>query len=249
MERPSATTAFSARQTPLGDAAVVIGGSLAGLLAGRVLADYFRQVTIIERDALPDEVAPHKGVPQGKHAHGLLGMGQQIMGRYFPGLFDELRAGGATPVDLGYDTGWYQSGCWRARTHSGMIASVQSRPFLEAGVRRRVRALPNVRFLTECDATGLQTDSARGRITGVHIHQRDGAGEDTTVPADLVVDAGGRGSRVPQWLEGLGYPRVEEAQVKIDLAYTTAFFRIPANFVANWKMLLIISQPDRKSVV
>src|SRR5689334_23725879 len=83
----------------LGEDAVVIGGSLAGLLAGRVLADYFRQVTIVERDALPDTVAPRKGVPQGRHAHGLLGLGQEIIGRYFPGMFEELRAQGATPVD------------------------------------------------------------------------------------------------------------------------------------------------------
>src|SRR4051794_36653855 len=153
MERTSATTALPARQTLLGDTAVVIGGSLAGLLAARVLFDYFRQVTIIERDALPDEVAPHKGVPQGKHAHGLLGMGQQIMGRYFPGLFEELRSAGATPVDLGYDTGWYQTGCWRARTRSGMVASGQSRPFLEGGVRRRVRAVPDGAILARCGPT------------------------------------------------------------------------------------------------
>ena len=80
MERTS-TAIRSAGPMILGDTAVVIGGSLAGLLAGRVLAAWFRQVTIVERDALPDEVAPRRGVPQGRHAHGLLGMGQQIMGQ------------------------------------------------------------------------------------------------------------------------------------------------------------------------
>src|SRR4051812_21007290 len=142
----------------LGKHAVVIGGSLSGLLAGRVLADYFEQVTIVERDPLPDAVEPRKGVPQGKHAHGLLGLGQQIMSRYFPGLFEDLRARGASAVDLGNDTGWYQAGCWRVRVDSGMVASTQSRPFLEAAVRQRMRAIPNVEFLTGHAATGLQTN-------------------------------------------------------------------------------------------
>jgi 2-polyprenyl-6-methoxyphenol hydroxylase-like FAD-dependent oxidoreductase len=247
MERTSAAASAPSRFTPLGDTAVVIGGSLAGLLAARVLTGYFRQVTIIERDALPDAIAPHKGVPQGRHAHGLLGMGQQIMGHYFPGLFEELRQAGATPVDLGYDTGWYQAGCWRARTQTGMVASLQSRPFLEGAVRRRVRALPGVRFLTECDATGLQTDSARTRVTGVHIHQRADPAHDATLPADLVVDAGGRGSRLPLWLEGLGYGRVEEVNVRMDVAYTTRFYHIPAHFAADWKMLIIIPQPPHET--
>jgi len=247
MERTSAAGSAPSPAPRLGDTAVVIGGSLAGLLAARVLAGYFPQVTIIERDALPDEIAPHKGVPQGRHAHGLLGMGQQIMGQYFPGLFEELRQAGATPVDLGYDTGWYQAGCWRARTRTGMVASLQSRPFLEGAVRRRVRALPNVRFLTECDATGLQADSAHNRVTGVHIHRRADPAQDATLPADLVVDAGGRGSRLPLWLEGLGYGRVEEVHVKMDVAYTTRFYRIPANFAADWKMLIIIPQPPHET--
>ena len=68
----------------LGASGVVIGGSIAGLVSARILADYFEQVTVVERDALPDKGDPRKGVPQGRHAHGLLGKGQEIMGGYFP---------------------------------------------------------------------------------------------------------------------------------------------------------------------
>jgi 2-polyprenyl-6-methoxyphenol hydroxylase-like FAD-dependent oxidoreductase len=232
--------------TRLGDHAVVIGGSIAGLLAARVLADYFAEVTIVERDSLPDTVAPRKGVPQGRHAHGLLGLGQQVMTRYFPGLFEELRAQGATPVDLAYDTGWYQAGCWRARVDSGMVASLQSRPFLETAVRRRVQALPNVRFLTGHTATGLQAGADSSHITGVQVQSQAGADE-TILPAALVVDAGGRGSRAPQWLEALGYPPVEETHVKMDVGYTTCFFRRPPGFAADWKMLILIPQPPHET--
>src|SRR4051794_3956752 len=47
--------------------AVVIGASMGGLLAARALADYYGEVTVVERDALPDGYEPRKGVPQGRH--------------------------------------------------------------------------------------------------------------------------------------------------------------------------------------
>ena len=37
----------------LGDRAVVLGASMGGLLAARVLADFYRTVVVIERDELP----------------------------------------------------------------------------------------------------------------------------------------------------------------------------------------------------
>ena len=70
--------------------AIVIGGSIAGLLTARVLTNHFAQVTIIERDVLPDSADFRKGAPQARHAHGLLVRGQQIMESYFPGLSAEL---------------------------------------------------------------------------------------------------------------------------------------------------------------
>ena len=50
---------------------VVLGAGMGGLVAARVLADHYARVTIIERDRLPAE-GPRKGVPQGRHVHGLL---------------------------------------------------------------------------------------------------------------------------------------------------------------------------------
>src|SRR5262249_49154621 len=58
--------------------AVVIGGSMAGLLAARVLARHFECVTVLERDHFPAAPAPRKGTPQARHAHVLLGRGQRI---------------------------------------------------------------------------------------------------------------------------------------------------------------------------
>jgi 2-polyprenyl-6-methoxyphenol hydroxylase-like FAD-dependent oxidoreductase len=227
----------------LGASAVVIGGSIAGLVSARILSDYFEQVTLIERDPLPDNNEPRKGVPQGRHGHGLLGRGQLLMTHYFPGLVEELQKQGGLPVDLGYDAGWYQGGHWRLRVSSGLTVSVQSRPLLEGTIRRRVHALPNVRILEEHDAEGLQMNAAHTAVTGVSVRHRGDSASPTTIAADLVVDAGGRGSRTPHWLEEAGYPRVEETQVKMDVGYTSRIFRRTPVAGADWKAIIIIPTP------
>ena len=83
----------------LGDIAVVLGGSMAGLLAARVLAERFTTVVVVERDRLPDAPEPRRGVPQGKHIHGLLAGGQQAFEQLLPGLTQELEADGVPVGD------------------------------------------------------------------------------------------------------------------------------------------------------
>ena len=75
--------------------AVVLGASMAGLLAARVLTDFYETVTVVERDWLPDGPVNRRGVPQGRHAHALLGRGSQILDELFPGFLDDLVAAGA----------------------------------------------------------------------------------------------------------------------------------------------------------
>jgi choline dehydrogenase-like flavoprotein len=90
--------------------AVVIGASMAGLLAARVLADHFRRVTVVERDRLPIGPEPRKGLPQARHVHILLWRGQVILDRLFPGLQGELGQAGAPRVDWIGDARWYSFG-------------------------------------------------------------------------------------------------------------------------------------------
>ena len=124
--------------------AVVLGASMAGLSAAAVLASRFDEVVIVERDELPDEPGDRRGVPQGRHAHGLLPAGLERLEGWFPGLTEELVAGGARYLDIGADVLWYQGGGFRHRFQSGMKGPVGSRALLEHHVRRRVLALPNV---------------------------------------------------------------------------------------------------------
>jgi 2-polyprenyl-6-methoxyphenol hydroxylase-like FAD-dependent oxidoreductase len=210
----------------VGEHAVVLGASMAGLLAARALADTYGQVTVIDRDQLPKTPAHRRGVPHGRHAHALLARGRQALEELLPGLTADLIADGAPAGDLLGDGRWYVSGHRLRKAHVGLVSLCVSRPALEAYVRGRVRALPNVAFLDRCDIVGLATSPDGGRVTGARVRRADNSAEET-LGAELVVDATGRGSRTPLWLEALGYPRPETEQVRVGLGYATRTYRLP----------------------
>ena len=74
----------------VGKHAIVVGAGMGGLLAARALADHFDEVTVLERDALPDSPDPRKGVPQGRHTHGLLARGREVLEQSFPGFTEGI---------------------------------------------------------------------------------------------------------------------------------------------------------------
>ena len=211
----------------IGDHAVVLGASMAGLLAARVLADAYGQVTVIDRDQLPEASTHRRGVPHGRHAHALLARGQQALEELFPGLTAELIAQGVPTGDLLANGRWYVSGHRLRQAPIGLVTLSASRPLLEGYVRARVRALPNLRFLDSHDIVGLAATPDGRRVTGVRVLRgADGSAEEL-LGADLVVDATGRGSRTPIWLQALGYARPETEQVRVGLGYATRTYRLP----------------------
>ncbi len=206
---------------------------MGGLLAARALADFYQTVTVVERDRLPDEPINRRGVPQGKHPHALFGKAVEILGRLFPDLFDQLVADGAMRWDDGdLSRFWWLIGGHLMARESTIpdVASLTnyqlSRPLLEWGVRQAVRAISNVEMLEQHDFVSLATDPERSRITDVWV-AKHGADGEMRLPADLVVDATGRGSRTPMILEKFGYPRPRTDQVDVRLAYSTLPVRIP----------------------
>ena len=170
--------------------AVVLGASMAGLLATRALSNHFKSVTVVERDVLPAGNESRKGVPQGNHAHGLLASGYRVMDAYFPGMMDELESAGAPRGDTVGDFLWYQYGGWKLRHQSGLRGITVSRPALEAAVRGQVMSLPNVTVRAGADFGSPVFDPGASRVTGVPVTDR-GTGKTETVDADLVVDASG----------------------------------------------------------
>lgn len=224
--------------------AVVIGASMAGLVAARVLSDHFEQVTIIERDQLTEQVEVRKGVPQGQHVHNLLAKGSDVLTELFPGLFEALTQDGAlrlTPTDMRL----YRFGMWNTCIPDSIHVYSQSRPFLEHYVRNFLAARSNVRLLASCDVTRLLATPDSSRIIGVSLRHRSEEQREEELVANLVVDACGRGSRTPRWLVSLGYTQVEETSIKVDVGYATRIYRRPDHLPLDWKLLIIFSTPPQ----
>jgi 2-polyprenyl-6-methoxyphenol hydroxylase-like FAD-dependent oxidoreductase len=224
--------------------AVVIGASIAGLLAARVLSEHFERVTVVERDTLGDDPQARRGVPQGRHLHALLARGEQIMSELFPNLVPTLVTRGATPLSLGRDLRWYHFGCWKKHFDSEIGVISVTRGCLEQEVRRRVRALPNVGILDGTVVTRYLTDWEKSRIPGVCVRGRHGDTLEDEVRADLVVDAGGRGSQTPQRLAELGYRQPLEVRVDANVGYATRVYERPAG-TRNWQSLVVFDPPPR----
>lgn len=229
--------------------AVVLGGSLAGLLTARVLADHFDHVTLIERDAYLDTTETRRGIPQANHVHGLLARGRQILEELFPGLQDEMIAAGAPLLDMANEIAWFTPAGWGVRFPSDLMILAFTRPLLDLHVRRRLASNPKVEILDNTDVVGLVPDSKVNHVAGVLICPRVSDSDRRIAKelrADLVVDATGRASRAPRWLEDLGYAAPEEVVIDAHLAYASRLYRIPENFDGGWQCAYVQAAPPKQ---
>ncbi|MGQ9347066.1 FAD-dependent oxidoreductase [Mycolicibacterium gilvum] len=214
-----------------------------------MLADFYQSVTVVERDVLPTDPVPRRGVPQGRLIHALLAGGAQIFDELFPGLLGELVANGAIRWDGDYAKLWISFGghrllrSGRAPDPDSFPFYFQSRPFLEWHVLRRMRDVSNVTVLEHHDVQALTSTADRNRISGVEVVNRDSQHR-MTVTSDLVVDATGRGSRTPVFLEQLGYDRPAENEVIVNLAYACQPVRVPPGSLQE-NFIAIFPEPGR----
>ena len=155
--------------------AIVMGGSRRGYGPRRVLSERFEQVTLMERDALPTAAENRRGVPQGRHTHGLLASGRRILDQLFPGISDELIQAGAVAGNIAGKGRWFNEGGRLMQFESGLQALAMSRLFLEHALRNRIRSLPNVRVRDACHIEGLVLSDDKRRVTGATV-----AGENTS---------------------------------------------------------------------
>src|ERR1051325_3090714 len=227
----------------LGKQAIVIGASIGGLLAARVLAYFYDAVTVFERDALPDTYEPRKGVPQGRHAHGLLARGREVLDELFPGFSEDAVSQGAIYGDVVDDVLWFNYGVYLHNTPSSLKGLLISRPMLEELVRRSVLRLPNVRLQEQTEILEPICDRIAGRVTGVRAQSLAGATE--AIDCDLLVDASGRGSKSPTWFEALGYAKPREDSIRVDIGYMTRFYRrSPEHLPGKQAVILGACRPD-----
>jgi 2-polyprenyl-6-methoxyphenol hydroxylase-like FAD-dependent oxidoreductase len=234
------------------DHAVVIGASIAGLCAARVLSDFYAKVTVYERDELPTAPANRATVPQDRHLHLLMARGAKEFEGLFPGLLADMVAAGV-PILKNRPDGIHLGAAGHVlgtghTLREDFTAYVPSRPHLEWQLRRRVQDIDNVDIARRSVAEP-SFDSAHQRVTGVLLDR--GTSGDPERPespefvgADLVVDAAGRGTRLPVWLAQWGFQRPIEDALNIGINYATHLFRIPDGLIVE-KMVVAGASHDQ----
>lgn len=233
----------------LGEQAVVCGAGIGGLLAARVLSEFYGTVTVVERDKLPDAADQRRGVPQGRHFHVLWSRGADELARLFPGLHDDLIAAGAEVCDDGDLSrvsirlaGHELSREGKFSDPSAVKLHLLSRPLLESHVRQRVRAIDNVEILDGHDFVDPIAPTPQ-RVTGANIVDRD-SGAKQQLNADLLVDAMGRSARTPAFLDGLGYGRPVAERSTTNANYTSLQMRIPEGIIKE-RMTFVVPEPKK----
>ncbi|WP_433011641.1 FAD-dependent oxidoreductase [Kribbella sp. CA-294648] len=233
-ERPAGTKILMGR-------AIVLGASMAGLLAARVLSDHADEVLVVERDPTGESASPRPGVPQGTQVHALLPGGQAQLDRWFPGFTAEAIAAGALdPLPEEIDNA--VNGVLRPKVSRELFGPslVSTRPFLESHVRRRTLERANLTLVPgRVDGIEFTGD----RISAVRYQPAD-ADDLVVEPAELVVDAMGRSSRLSDWLGTAGWPQPPLRRMPIKLNYATALFRRDPK-VSNVQVSVVQQQPGR----
>ena len=212
--------------TRLARHAIVIGGSLAGMLAARVLADHYDEVTIVESDRYPGGISSRSGVPQSKHVHVLMLRGQAILEKMFPGIRADLTAADAQLVDMAGEVEWLTRAGWGLRFPSPLVMIACTRELLDWHVRLRLAVDPRIRFIEATEVIGLLPKKKGAGVAGVCLRAR-GHQETQAINqlyGDLIVDASGRGSNLPHWLTDMGYSAPAEEMVNGFLGYASRVY-------------------------
>jgi len=229
-----------------GERAVVIGAGMGGLSAAQGLADYFREVVVVERDVLPVDLTPRPGVPQGKHPHGLLAGGFEALCDLFPDFSSTLVLAGANSLDSGLDVCLEYPGQEPFPVRSLDIPSfTMTRPLLELAVRRRVQERANVVIRDGCRVVAIGATPDGNAVASVSLKTRDGKLE--VLAADLVVDASGRGNPTLDFLKSTGRPMPEETVIGVDFGYSTAVYTIPPDAAPAAKAVLTMPKAPEES--
>jgi 2-polyprenyl-6-methoxyphenol hydroxylase-like FAD-dependent oxidoreductase len=226
---------------PIARQAVVVGAGMAGLTAARALADHFEQVIVLERDALPAHAAHRAGTPQARHAHALLASGQHTLGQLFPGIEGDLERAGAVPLRAGLDIRLERPGFDPfPQRDLGWSSYSLSRPLVELIVRRRLGQHANIVLRQRCRVEELLATPDGAAIAGIRCES--GGASSESLPADLVVDASGRGALTLDALQSIGRKPPPETKIGIDIAYASAVFAIPDDAPPDWKGVMMFGQ-------
>lgn len=220
--------------TRLGKHAIVVGAGIGGLTAAAALATFFDQVTVFERDALPDGPEPRTGTPHCRQAHTLLKGGSNALQQLFPDFETELERAGAVraraAIDILLETPGFDP--WPQRDF-GFETLCMTRPLVESVVRRLVERQGAIQLLPRCRVNELQHTEDGRSVSGVRYEAANG--QSSMLDADFIVDASSRGALTLDLLDRLGLPRPAEIEIGVDVGYATALFEIPAVKPRHWR--------------
>jgi 2-polyprenyl-6-methoxyphenol hydroxylase-like FAD-dependent oxidoreductase len=216
---------------------IIIGASVAGLFAAAAASGDGRHVTVLERDELPDVAGPRRGVPQGRQPHVFLYRGLLAVEELLPGLREELLSRGAVPLDTG-DLAWLGEFGWSPWGRPSFEVLSATRPLFEHTLLRRVRSLPGVEVRGGARVESVASSGDAGQPAW-EVQLDDGSHE----MADLLIDASGRGSRLPTWLAAAGLPSVEISEVDAHVGYATRAYRLDHDRVTVAGVVLL-QTPD-----
>ncbi|WP_198536344.1 NAD(P)/FAD-dependent oxidoreductase [Streptomyces resistomycificus] len=218
--------------------AVVLGGSHTGMLAARALAEFADRVVVVERDVLPDGPEPRRGLPQARHAHMLWSGGVRAVEELLPGVTGTLREAGARRAPVTTDMVVMGARGWFRRWPESHHVILAGRDLLDATIRARVLADHRVEVVDRAEVVGLEGTAEA--VTGVRVRVHDDA--ERSLPADLVVDATGRGSGASRWLTALGLPAAERREVDSGLVYASRLYLAPEQARDGYPVVNV--QPD-----
>ena len=223
----------------LGNKAIVIGGSIAGLLSARVLSNYFKQVIICDRDKLPETPQARRGVPQSVQPHVLFTKGYRLLTEFFPGIESKFQQSGVLSIDWAREFKHYVNGHWgiEATEASDIVSLTCSRYLLEWIIRQELQQLPGIKIHAQSKVAGLVYDATAERVTGIRLQSN------AELSADLIVDASGRSSPASEWLSAIGQTPPPETVVNPHLGYATRRYKLPEDLKPDWKVMLISQTP------
>ena len=215
--------------------AVVIGGSIAGILTARILSNHFDEVIIVEKDRFEDNSKVRNGTPQASHIHLLLVKGRQIIEHYFPDLEKDILKKGANKIDFLNDAAYLLPSGWAQQFKSGISTFTLTRTLFEETLRSHLKKFSNIKIQEDTLVTSFEVEKPNKISLKTNKNEK--------IQADLIVDCSGRNTKTPNWLEDIGYPKPVEEKVDSFVGYATRRYIPPKNFKKNWKMLAILNKP------
>ncbi len=215
--------------------AIVIGGSMAGLCAAQVLSGFYDKITVLDRDSYPAGAHERPGVPQSRHVHALLSRGRLELERLFPGFEKNMLDRGAIEINFSRDFAALRANGWAARRSDRLTTLFASRVLIEETIRELLRRTANVELIERVEAVGFETSQSDSRrVTGVKVNPRD-SGAPFTLTGDLIVDASGRSTKCPSWIEAMGLPIPAETVVDSHTGYASRWYKVnPERRPKDW---------------